>query len=98
MAVFWMLAGLMTALAVAFVGVPLLRSRPAAGPSAMEANLEVLRGQRRELEADIAAGIVPADVGEQARSELVRRAEVDLSAPPSVFVAEVRRPWAIAIA
>jgi cytochrome c-type biogenesis protein CcmH len=98
MAVFWLLAGLMTALAIAFVVIPLLRRQPPGGPSATEANLEVLRGQRRELEADIAAGIVPADVGGEARSELVQRAEADLSAPDFVAAPDVRRPWAIAIA
>src|SRR5258706_162377 len=40
MTVFWMLAALMTAVALAFVLVPLLRGRPPAGPSAVEANLE----------------------------------------------------------
>ena len=99
MAVFWMLAGLMTAVALAFVLIPLLRSRPPEGPSAMEANLEVLRGQRRELEADIAAGVVPAEARNEALAELVSRAEADLSAPPSAVSAQRKPPWAaVAIA
>ena len=93
MAVFWTLAGLMTALALAFVLVPLLRARPPQGPSAMEANLEALRGQRRELEADIAAGIIPAEAREQALDELVRRADADLAANPPAVVADRAKPW-----
>ena len=99
MAVFWMLAGLMIAVALAFVLVPLLRARPPAGPTAMEANLEVLRGQRRELEADIATGVVPADARNEALAELVSRAEADLSAPAAAVTAERKPPWAaVAIA
>jgi cytochrome c-type biogenesis protein CcmH len=99
MAVFWMLAGLMTVVALAFVLVPLLRARPPAGPTAMEANLEVLRGQRRELEADIASGVIPADARNEALAELVTRAEADLAAPAAAVAAERKRPWAaVAIA
>ena len=99
MAVFWTLAGLMTALALGFVLVPLLRARPPAGPSAMEANLEALRGQRRELEADIAAGVVSAEAREQVLDELVRRADADLAANPPALVADRGKPWiAVAVA
>jgi cytochrome c-type biogenesis protein CcmH len=93
MAVFWMLAALMTAVALAFVLVPLLRGRPPAGPSAVEANLEVLRGQRRELDADIASGVVTAEARNEALAELVQRAEADLAAPANTVSAEQRTPW-----
>jgi cytochrome c-type biogenesis protein CcmH len=93
MAVFWTLAGLMTLLALAFVLVPLLRARAPKGPSALEANLEALRGQRRELEADIAAGVVASDAREQVLDELVRRADEDLAADPPALVAERGKPW-----
>jgi len=97
MAVFWTLAGLMTAVALAFVLVPLLRARPPAGPSAMEANLEALRGQRRELEADIAAGVVAAEAREQVLDELLHRADADLAAAPPDVVPDRGKPW-IAVA
>ena len=93
MAVFWTLAGLMTAVALAFVLVPLLRARPPAGPSAMEANLEALRGQRRELEADIAAGVVAAEAREQVLDELLHRADADLAATPPPVVPDRGKPW-----
>ena len=97
MAVFWTLAGLMTAVALAFVLVPLLRARPLAGPSAMEANLEALRGQRRELEADIAAGVVAAEARDQVLDELLHRADADLAATPPAVVPDRGKPW-IAVA
>jgi cytochrome c-type biogenesis protein CcmH len=92
MLVFWLLATLMTAVALAFVLVPLLRSRPAAGPSAVEVNLEVLRGQRREIEADLANGTLPADAREEVLAELVDRAQGDLEAAPGGPAAP-RKPW-----
>ena len=99
MAVFWTLAGLMTAVALAIVLVPLLRARPPAGPSSLEANLEALRGQRRELEADIVAGVVPAESREAVLEELVRRADADLAANPPAVVPDRGKPWiAVAIA
>lgn len=100
MVVFWLLAALMTALALAFVLVPLLRPRKAAGPSAAEVNLEVLRSQRRELEADVALGLLPGEARKQALEELVGRAEQDL-APAEAATAPVaaqRRPWPAAVA
>ena len=94
MAVFWMLAALMTLVALAFVLVPLLRARPPAGRSAEEANLEALRGQRRELEADIATGVVPKEAREEVLAELVQRAEADLAASTSAASApQGRKSW-----
>jgi cytochrome c-type biogenesis protein CcmH len=61
MVAFWILATVMTLVALAFVLVPLLRGRAASGPSSVEANLEVLRAQRREIEADVANGTLPAE-------------------------------------
>lgn len=96
MAVFWFLAALMVVVALAFILVPLLRPRPSTGPSVVEANLEVLRGQRREIEADVANGVLPADAREEALAELVDRARTDLEAPVKAPLAPARRPWATA--
>lgn len=92
MVVFWILATLMTAVALAFVLVPLLRARADAGPSTVEANLEVLRGQRREIEADVANGTLPTDAKEEALAELVSRAQRDLAAAPDSIDAP-KKPW-----
>lgn len=92
MLVFWILATLMTAVALAFVLVPLLRGRASAGPTAAEVNLQVLRGQRREIEADVANGTLPADAKDEALAELVARAQSDLAAAP-VAADTPKKPW-----
>src|SRR5258708_10298943 len=98
MAVFWILATAMTLAALAFVLVPLLRGRAPSGPSRVEANLEVLRGQRREIEADVANGTLPADAREEALAELVGRAQADLSAAGAPAPAAQKKPWITAAA
>jgi cytochrome c-type biogenesis protein CcmH len=97
MTVFWILAAAMAALAVAFVLVPLLRARTAGGPTTAEANLDVLRAQRRELDADVAAGTLPAQARDEALAELHARAVEDVQGHDAP-VAAPRRPWAVAIA
>ena len=102
MVVFWIVATLMTALAMAFVVVPLLRGRAARAPTTDEANLEVLRSQRREIEADVAAGTLPADARAEALDELVQRAAQDLARGDALQALPAQRAWwlagAIAIA
>lgn len=97
MTVFWLLTLAMVALAVSFVLVPLLRRQTPAGPSEVEANLEVLRGQRREIDADIASGTLPAEAREEVLAELVGRASTDL-APASPQSVGTGKPWGTAIA
>ena len=92
MAVFWLIASLMTAAALAFVLVPLLRPRPTSGPSTVEANLEVLRGQRREIEADVANGILSAGARDEALAELVERGREDLAPPREPSASASRQP------
>lgn len=93
MVLFWILATGMVAIALAFVLVPLLRRRSSAAPSETEANLDVLRGQRQEIEADIGAGVLPADARDEALADLVGRAADDLSAAPAVPASVARPPW-----
>jgi len=93
MVVFWILAALMTAVALAFVLVPMLHPRALRGPSQSESNLAVLRAQRREIEADVANGTLPADVREEALAELVDRAQADLSTPDASVPSQGKRPW-----
>jgi cytochrome c-type biogenesis protein CcmH len=97
MLVFWIIATLMTLVALAFVLVPLLRTRAAAGPSVAEANLAVLRGQRREIETDVAQGTLPADARDEALAELVERAGNDLSSSASMPVDTTSKPWITAM-
>src|SRR3954471_21559685 len=95
MMAFWILAASMAALAVAFVLVPLLRARAAGGPTTAEANLEVLRSQRRELDADVANGTLPAGARDEALAELQERAAEDLQGDETTH-AVPRKPWAVA--
>ena len=97
MSLFWLVTAAMAAAAVAFVLVPLLRPRAARGPSESQANLEVLRGHRREIEADIAAGTLPADAREEALADLVGRAADDL-VEPARREHPAAGPWPIAAA
>ena len=96
MAVFWILTTLMTAVALAFVLVPLLRARPAAAPSAAEANLQVLRAQRREIDADVESGVLPKEARDAAVAELVQRADEDLARAEAPIRAG--KPWAVIVA
>ena len=74
MTVFWVMAVLLAAGAVAFVLPPLLRRRRTAPGAAVEAtNVAVYRDQLRELENDLAAGTLARDQFDSARRELEAR-------------------------
>ena len=92
---FWLIAGGMTAAAMAFVAARLVfpRREPAhAAPR--EANLAALRASWAELERDCAAGTLPAGERESARAELASRAVHELDEqPPAVAT---RPAWAVA--
>lgn len=94
MLTFWIVAALLIVAALAFVLVPLLRARPRSAPSLREANLAVLRGQRRDIENDVATGLLPKEAREAALAELAARAEEDLAAAPEAPAGPARRPWA----
>lgn len=97
MTVFWIVATLMTGVALAFVLVPLLRASARPVRSRTEANLEVLRGQRRELDADVAAGTLSPVARDEALAELVARAESDLAEDPRAPTFAPGRPVLAAV-
>jgi cytochrome c-type biogenesis protein CcmH len=68
----WLLAGLLTALVVAVLLIPLLR-RPKDAAARQDYDLEVYRDQLGELDRDLARGILSADQAEAARTEIERR-------------------------
>ena len=95
MAVFVVIAAVMTLVALAFVLVPLARAPRPAGPGVAEANLEVLRSQRREIEADAASGLLGAGERDAALADLVARAQGELALPAETNLAPSgRKPWA----
>src|SRR5216683_138640 len=96
MMLFWILATAMTVMGLGFVLVPLLRERPSAGLDVTRANLEVLRSQRRELDADVANAILPADARAEALAELVDRARDDLAPAAAPASMATQRPWVTA--
>ena len=96
MLAFWIVAAVLIAVALVFLLVPLLRVRPPHGLSAREANLAVLRGQRGELDADVAHGVLAGDARDEALAELVARAGEDLAGPPEAPAPLARRPWILA--
>jgi cytochrome c-type biogenesis protein CcmH len=79
MTVFWLVAGLLMAAALFLLLPPLLRQR-AAGPrvSRKATNVAVYRDQLRELELDLAAGVVSRDGYEEAKREIERRVLEDV--------------------
>jgi cytochrome c-type biogenesis protein CcmH len=96
MLAFWIVAAILTAVALIFLLVPLLRTRPPRGPSSREANLAILRGQRGEIESDIVHGVLPGESRDEALAELVARAGEDLNVGSEAMDAPVRRPWILA--
>lgn len=72
MTAFWIIAGLLVAGALLFVLPPLLSARPRPAAASVT-NIEVLRDQLRELEADRAAGSIDDTQYTHAREDLERR-------------------------
>ncbi len=72
MTVFWLLAGVMAVLALAFIALPLLRNKQHETIDRDQLNIAVIREQLAELEADMEAGKLDADAWEAARHDLER--------------------------
>jgi len=85
MIVFWLIAAIFVAIALAFVLPPLLQTSLQTAPggddeqSTREANVDVYRDQLSELEADVANGIVSREQYKQDRDEIERRLLEDVS-------------------
>jgi cytochrome c-type biogenesis protein CcmH len=96
---FLAVAAAMLAVAVAWVLVPLLRSRRGTSPDEGATNLAVLRDQLAELDADLARGTLTAERHEQAKLELERRVldEVERVAPAAGDTPPASSAWAAAI-
>ncbi|HEY6280923.1 MAG TPA: c-type cytochrome biogenesis protein CcmI [Burkholderiales bacterium] len=99
MIAFWIVAGLFVVVAVLLVVPPLLRSRGDDRVSRSAANIAIHRDQLRELEADLRACTLSAELYEQARREIEAQLLEDLSRPDAAAVQ--RQKWrgtAIALA
>ena len=69
---FWLLAGGMTVVVLALLLAPLLR-RPRKALARAEYDLAIYRDQMRELEEEIAQGLITEEAAERARNEIARR-------------------------
>jgi cytochrome c-type biogenesis protein CcmH len=99
---FWLAAfGLVAATLVALAW-PLLRSRAReqeGGPGETAAEKAIYRDQRRQLDADLAAGAISKAEHDAALEELVTRLSVEIAARPSTSApAPSRTPWFAALA
>ncbi|VAW76587.1 Cytochrome c heme lyase subunit CcmH [hydrothermal vent metagenome] len=72
MSTFWLLAGTMAILALAFIALPLLRKRDSSDIDRDQLNTAVVREQLTELKADMEAGKLDADAYTTARHDLER--------------------------
>ena len=108
MIIFLLVAALMLAIALAFVLVPLLRSRRTdiAQISDESSNISIFRAQKLELEDDVAHGLISADERDIAVAELGARvvAEVPLSTAKAADKVDVaaemaaeKRTWMVAL-
>jgi cytochrome c-type biogenesis protein CcmH len=79
MTAFWLSAAVLAVLAVALVLRPLLRRRPGEAVSRDSVNLAIYRDQVRELDADLAAGMLAQADYERSRGEIEARLLRDLS-------------------
>ncbi len=76
---FYVIAGLMTLLALVFVLVPLWRQTPRVGVSIDEGNVEALRVQRREVVSDHARGLIDDIERDRVLDELTARLAEQIS-------------------
>ena len=92
MMLFWLICAVMVAIALAFI-LPTLLQRAAADNehSKKEANIEIYRDQLRELDADLANGIVSAEQHARDRDEIERRLLDDVSIPEQAKAKPVGR-------
>lgn len=70
---FWLAAGLLTALAVLALLRPLLKPRPATPVERTPYDIAVYRDQLAEIERDLARGVITAEAAAAARLEIERR-------------------------
>jgi cytochrome c-type biogenesis protein CcmH len=80
---FWIIAAGLIVLAMAFVALPLMRSRYKTGINADELNLSVFKQQLAELDSDLEAGILDQDRYDAAKRDLEKELLSDIQGEPS---------------
>lgn len=97
---FWIIAFAVVAATLAALVIPLLRApTPRPRPAEADAATAIYRDQTRQLEEDVASGVVRADERDAARDEIVARLGAELSTPSAPAPASSpRSAWIAAIA
>lgn len=100
MTLFWILGAVLAAVATAWLLRPLFFGKHAAVPSRKAANISIYRDQMRELESDLAAGIIAREDYDRARAELEARLLQDVARPDDTPAAPSGRrgAWALGAA
>ena len=81
---FWLIAFALVVATLAVLVVPLLRRAPArTRPAEADAATAIYRDQSRQLDEDVAAGVISADERERAHEEIVARLGDELAVPPA---------------
>jgi len=94
---FVLIAAAMIAIALACVLVPLLRHAKPAGIAREASNVEILRDQMAELDADLASGVMPRERYEEARRELEQRVLEDSKAAAATAAPTQSAAWTAAV-
>ena len=97
MTLFWVLGALLAAAALALAARPLWRRGAGAGRSREAMNAAIYRDQLRELDADLAAGLLARADYDQARQEIERRVLEDFSIKEEKSAAGGHRSVAYAV-
>jgi len=84
---FVLLALMMSAAAIVLAILPLFRRQASAEPSKQEVNLQVLRDQLTELEADLAAGTLSQSQFDEAKQDIAQRLFEELPSEQEVKAA-----------
>ena len=97
---FWVIAFVVVAATLAALVVPLLRApKPQPRPGEAEAAAAIYRDQTRQLDEDVAAGVIGAGDRDAARDEIVARLGAELSAPVApAATSSPRSAWIVAMA
>ena len=96
MMAFWIIAGVMVAVVLAFLVPPFLSKRTGGGIERKQMNVELYREQLTELDQDLQSATLSPDQYDQTKSELEQRMLEDAAAPKSFPQVKARPGYLVA--
>lgn len=93
---FWIIAGVMMAVVLAFLVPPFLSKRTGGGIERKQMNVELYREQMSELDLDLQSATLSPDQYDQTKSELEQRMLEDAAAPKSAPQVKARPGYVVA--